>query len=397
MKTKEKGSVTLIVLVTVLFIVILLSSFLVYINTKRRSQIGQTEEIEKNYDGNMSEIYSEVALKDLSYITGMETENTEAQDKNGNKITIPAGFKVVNPEEDVTKGIVIEDISAGDNVSKGNQYVWIPVTHVNEEKINTLRDDSGKEHIIELARYTFDIGNYNETMNKYSGSGQILTKTIDRNNIKTYYVEETEEEHIASKYENVIAKDIENFKESVKNKGGYYIARYEAGDSNSTNNRTSSSSQTVIPVFKDNQIVYNYIKQPNAANLVRNLYANKNIQYTSDLVNSYAWDTSIIFIQEFSGDTDYSIQNSIKNSLSKTGQAIYETNKDVRCNIYDMAGNVLEWCTETCSLSEFQSSYRGGDYYNKIYYTSNRNGGRLNECYDISGFRRNIIFKLLKK
>ena len=46
MKTKEKGSVTLIVLVTVLFIVILLSSFLVYINTKRRSQIGQTEEIE---------------------------------------------------------------------------------------------------------------------------------------------------------------------------------------------------------------------------------------------------------------------------------------------------------------------------------------------------------------
>ena len=191
MKTKEKGSVTLIVLVTVLFIVILLSSFLVYINTKRRSQIGQTEEIEKNYDGNMSEIYSEVALKELNFITGMETENTESQDKNGNKITIPAGFKVINPEEDVTKGIVIEDVSAGDNVSKGNQYVWIPVTHVNGEKINILRDDRGNEHIIELARYTFDVGTLDSSTKTYNGTGNITAKLIDGSaiatNIRNYY------------------------------------------------------------------------------------------------------------------------------------------------------------------------------------------------------------------
>ena len=191
MKSNEKGSVTLIVLVTILFIVILLSSFLVYVNTKRRAQINQTKEIEKNYDGDMNAVYREVAIKELSEVTGMETENTEVQDKNGNKILIPAGFKVVNPEEDVTKGIVIEDVTAGDSTSKGNQYVWIPVTHVNGEKINTLRDDSGNEHIIELARYTFDVGTLDSSTNKYNGTGNITSKLIDGSaiaqNIRNYY------------------------------------------------------------------------------------------------------------------------------------------------------------------------------------------------------------------
>ena len=185
MKSNEKGSVTLIVLVTILFIVILLSSFLVYVNTKRRAQINQTKERE------MNAVYREVAIKELSEVTGMETENTEVQDKNGNKILIPAGFKVVNPEEDVTKGIVIEDVTAGDSTSKGNQYVWIPVTHVNGEKINTLRDDRGNEHIIELARYTFDVGTLDSSTNKYNGTGNITSKLIDGSaiaqNIRNYY------------------------------------------------------------------------------------------------------------------------------------------------------------------------------------------------------------------
>lgn len=59
-KANEKGSVTLIVLVTVLFVVILLSSFLVYISARRRAQLKETEEISNSYDGDMSAIYSEI-------------------------------------------------------------------------------------------------------------------------------------------------------------------------------------------------------------------------------------------------------------------------------------------------------------------------------------------------
>ena len=82
----------------------------------------------------------------LGSVTGNENTNTEVNDSLGNKVTVPAGFKVVNPSDTVLDGIIIEDVSAGDSVSKGNQFVWIPVG-----KINT---PDGIEEI-KLARYDF--------------------------------------------------------------------------------------------------------------------------------------------------------------------------------------------------------------------------------------------------
>lgn len=55
------------------------------------------------------------------------------------------------------------------------------------------------------------------------------------------------------------------------------------------------------------------------AKLVRKMNTNEKV--ISDLVKSYAWDTAIIFIQEFSGDVDYSKQIKIQTRLAKTGQA----------------------------------------------------------------------------
>ena len=83
----------------------------------------------------------------LGDITGSETQNTETQDSLGNKVVIPAGFKVVNPQDNVEKGIIIEDVSAGDANTKGSQFVWIPVG-----KIKT----SQGEKTITLGRYDFN-------------------------------------------------------------------------------------------------------------------------------------------------------------------------------------------------------------------------------------------------
>lgn len=69
--------------------------------------------------------------------------------------------------------------------------------------------------------------------------------------------------------------------------------------------------------------------------------------FESDLVNSYAWLKVIVFIQEFSGDTDYAGQISSQIDFSRTGQATDENGNDVRCNIYDMASCMMEWITET--------------------------------------------------
>lgn len=52
------------------------------------------------------------------------------------------------------------------------------------------------------------------------------------------------------------------------------------------------------------------IFQPKAASLAREMYGevkeNNELIYASDLVNSYAWDTAIIFIQTYSTETDAS-------------------------------------------------------------------------------------------
>ena len=62
-------------------------------------------------------------------------------------------------------------------------------------------------------------------------------------------------------------------------------------------------------------------------------------------MNSYAWDTAIVFIQEC-GHTNYANQdgNSINSNLTDTG-----TGQDEVCNINDMASNISEWTTEYSS------------------------------------------------
>ena len=90
--------------------------------------------------------------------------------------------------------------------------------------------------------------------------------------------------------------------------------------------------------------------QPNAAKAAREMYGevkeNNKLIYANDLVNSYAWDTAIIFIQTYSGTSDYANQNKGK-SFANTGK-----NNDKYCNICDMSGNAYEWTTEYSTYSE---------------------------------------------
>ena len=51
-------------------------------------------------------------------------ENTTIYDKYKNPVKVPEGFKLAaDSGTDVTQGIVIEDAEAGDEDTKGNQYV----------------------------------------------------------------------------------------------------------------------------------------------------------------------------------------------------------------------------------------------------------------------------------
>ena len=313
----------------------------------------------------------------LGTVTGSETKNTTVKDSLGNQVVVPAGFKVVNKDANVTDGIVVEDVSHA--ATAGSQFVWIPVGDV-------IKDSAGNKESIKLSRYTFADDNVGTPTDK--GSAEI-ENSYDSNYKHTEVNTSTNGNKTAK--ENIESEE-SGFRKSAKDNHGYYIGRYEARDKSATSARTSSSSKTNQVVCTANNYVYNYITQPKAAELSRGMYSDSNFE--SDLMNSYAWDTAIVFLQKFDNRANktkpYSRQNSLNTgSLASQGtNSLEDTSKqDVICNVWDMASNCYEWTTETCSSSYSPCTIRGGTYYDSGYYTSYRIDYGTSYIDDVFSFR----------
>ena len=371
-------------------------------------------------------------------------KNTKAEDAYGNKITIPKGFKVVahgtvagsatytysgDNIPAVQDGIVIE------NGTDGNQFVWVPV--------GTIKNKDNTTNTITLGRYsnfTKQNGNYvpAQTAENYTqetvittGSTQNQNYTIARlelenekestmkinkaiqlegmfNDVKVIktapevgritvdYKELTEfrsgNTATDSTAQNATARNLSEFISTTLANGGYYIARFEA--SGTASKITSKYNQTVL----------GNITQPNAAKVAREMYGeikeNNKLVYASDLVNSYAWDTAIIFIQTYSTGTDASMYAS-KNKGPTDGQKNTGLSNDKYCNIWDMSGNASEWTTEYSTDSG--DSYfgpcviRGGSYHTAgggaYGYTSNRDSSDAANSFSYGGLRPLLYVK----
>ena len=325
-------------------------------------------------------------------------KNTKAEDAYGNKITIPKGFKVVahgtvagsatytysgDNIPAVQDGIVIE------NGTDGNQFVWVPVGTIK----NKSDDSKGATSTITLGRYS----DFTMT-NGAVASGQpaqvaSVEKCTQAVTIKSYYQElstfRAGNSEAGSTAENATARKLEEFISTSLSNGGYYIARFEA----------SGTASKIASKY--NQTVLVDITQPNAAKAAREMYGeikeNNKLVYASDLVNSYAWDTAIIFIQTYSGKTDYASHNE-----SKTTKAFTATgkNNDKYCNIFDMSGNASEWTTEYSTDSYIINSppcvIRGGCYNpanGSGHYTSYRSGSNPTSSYSNTGLRPLLYVK----
>ena len=283
-------------------------------------------------------------------------KNTELEDDYGNKVIVPAGFKVAEDSDDnVTGGVVIEDAKYEKTV--GSQFVWIPVGTV------YTNEDKTESKTIALGRYVFDSnGNIDTSLSKTEPQDQLKISSSD-----TYYFTEGLKDETTT---NTHAKNIEEFINSANHNGGYYIGRYEARTAKARATETDALTQITE---KPEENVYNYVTQPQAAELSRNMYTSK--EFTSDLINSYAWDTAILFLQEFDNRTvevqrntnykgNYSRQIRLSSSFANKGtnNLAEASNIDKICNIYDMAGNTREWSTEADSLASVPCVYRGGYY-----------------------------------
>ena len=126
------------------------------------------------------------------------------------------------------------------------------------------------------------------------------------------------------------------------------------------------------------------LAQPYAATNARGMYSSNYVE--SDLINSYSWDTAIVFIQKYSGNANYAGKTSVNRSKLNTGMS-----GDKVCNIYDMASNCYEWTTEYSTRQgsgNNSSVYRGGFYSGAgVYSTVLRTSYPTTDSYATASFR----------
>ncbi len=302
----------------------------------------------------------------ISDIVGeTQTANRTIKDENGNKIVVPGGFKVVphgtgdvrytyagGGRPAVQDGIVIED-------GEGNQFVWIPV--------GIVKNKNGTNTAITLGRYTFNTTN---------GTATLQQNAINYSSVVTI---EGSYQELTSSSGNTAARGLATFVSKTRSNGGYYLGRYEA----------SKGSDGKVDT-KLNKKAWNYINQQSAATAARNMYNNSYI--TSDLCNSYSWDTAIVFIQKYSGNSNFANKKSVNSSLVNTGKA-----GDKACNIHDMASNCSEHSTEHYDSSNgVVTVTRGGSYVVEQNFTTSKrhyDGNYKNGNYSNVSFRPILYIK----
>ena len=359
---------------------------------------GMVNRTEGSGDSNTEAPDPDPELPKLEDTTGIQDETVQVEDEYGNKVTIPKGFEVVEEEgTTVPEGIVIQD-------KDGNQFVWIPVGRVYKDNTGTNYSD------IQLGRYTFDEDNGTPTPVQYAYTEESPEnykqeiKLLDEGEEYIEYATRENSDGIASSVGglNAIAKDLAGFVNSVRENGGYYLGRYEASYGSGNNveeykplSKVSTSIRNSGSTLLKQGMLWNWVTQIDAAKISRNMYNNdSSVGVESDLINSYAWDTAIVFIQAMgNGNENYA------NKPSETGwQVNTGTTGDEVCNINDMAFNSHEWSTEYSTETvtyDYCCVARGGSHsrdYNTAYRYNNPCGFATNKDSDHS-FRVTLYVK----
>lgn len=240
--------------------------------------------------------------------------------------------------EQINKGIVVVDyaITYTGSVPDFNEYVWIPIS------------DSSK-----FARVAWN-GPYWNGSSWQEGEHPLANSSETKAN---KYWEEADS----------------NMVDSVNINKGFYISRYEASEMNST---TAQSKRGQEPwVFVDQteaKTASSNMKTEMNSHLIYGVEWDSILQWLLDSQAKIGADTvgeplQTIAIEDIQSDSrswgnyNNSVGGAAENSGSRQPSGINEYWKVN--NIYDLAGNVLEWTQENYSTGTSRA-YRGGHSYN---------------------------------
>ena len=280
MRKRQENGITLIALVITIIVLLILAGVTIAMLTGDNGIISKamqakirTEEAKETEETGLNEIENYingksaeagVVVQDLKSIKGDGTEGEvigeKVSDGAGGVVPIPSGFYYVGGT--AKSGTVISDNLAdkykykgqevvGTNLS-GNQFVFIPVNGIDLKYEQDHKYDGKYEYA-----YTTELSGYTSQSDWSDDSGEST---------------------------------------SVKNYGGFFIGRYEAGYPDEIKEGTivnfKNSATEKVPVSKAGVAAWNLVDQEIAKAASESMYNTADSKVKSKLVDSYAWDTT---------------------------------------------------------------------------------------------------------
>ena len=280
MRKRQENGITLIALVITIIVLLILAGVTIAMLTGDNGIISKamqakirTEEAKETEETGLNEIENYingksaeagVVVQDLKSIKGDGTEGEvigeKVSDGAGGVVPIPSGFYYVGGT--AKSGTVISDNLADKDKYKGqelvgtdlsgNQFVFIPVNGIDLKYEQDHKYDGKYEYA-----YTTELSGYTSQSDWSDDSGEST---------------------------------------SVKNYGGFFIGRYEAGYPDEIKEGTivnfKNSATEKVPVSKVGVAAWNLVDQEIAKAASESMYNTADSKVKSKLVDSYAWDTT---------------------------------------------------------------------------------------------------------
>lgn len=366
----NKGSISALVVISVLLYSIVLTTVFMQASSKRKiqiqSQILAKEAYEKQLD-NLDEIRDE--------INGGKRVPEEATSETAPYFPDNTFTK---KEGTIDIGLVIQDAS-------GNEYVWVvvPKSLYNNTAYNS-NNAKKPSSSTDYANIEYCLQQYTATYR--NGTSNSDTYAADTANVG-WFENETEYNNLKN-----------SMLKSVYENGGFYVGRYEAGiDTTKGENRTSDTEKnsdekyitpTLAPVTKADAYPYTYVTRTQAQNLASNVNSGSR---TSSLMFGVQWDLVLAFMSKDTAKvTNTSILTSSSTTIGNYRDSEFQLNQTGKYATMSSWTLSSTWNQATAATANFVDSSR-----NKITQSSDGNGilvttgtseqNKVMNIYDIAG------------
>ena len=362
----QRGSITLYVLLSMLFFLIVTGAAFISMKNKETIQDREIARIKESYE-------QKIVKRNEMPAAGTPVDNPDSYGPNAQATADGKGQIFALPEDGtyvegtVDKGVVIE--------YKGSEFVWIPVnsdlevlgkngvsTGKKMAKLSSGRyqgiDNNGKTKY-EGMLYDCTISEAGVISTERTGYGQGTTSCREPAYLSHTVFGDASEYNTVGITEELLQEEYDAMIESVIKYGGFYIGRYES----SLDGTVVASESGILPMSA----------AEDEGNMWHGLYQKqKDFTTSSDsmvagMIWGSQWDAMINWIIGTEKDKEKVMQVSNGNHTGiKSECGSYNNGSDKVNNIFDLEGNMQEWTLEAYSTDT--RICRGG------YYTSVNSG-----------------------